>query len=92
MSGEGKLVCVTGASGFVASWIVKLLLARGYTVHATIQSLGQSLFVIFRLEFGWKLWIPFKNYAIYHNEMTKMMGKKDKGILVILLESITKCL
>ncbi|KAJ0682893.1 putative cinnamyl-alcohol dehydrogenase [Helianthus annuus] len=36
MSGEGKVVCVTGASGYIASWLVKLLLARGYTVHATM--------------------------------------------------------
>ncbi|XP_076901782.1 phenylacetaldehyde reductase-like [Bidens hawaiensis] len=34
MSGEGKAVCVTGAS-----WLVKLLLDRGYTVHATVRSL-----------------------------------------------------
>ncbi|XP_071706564.1 phenylacetaldehyde reductase-like [Rutidosis leptorrhynchoides] len=34
-----KVVCVTGASGFIASWLVKLLLARGYTVHATVRSL-----------------------------------------------------
>ncbi|XP_076940838.1 phenylacetaldehyde reductase-like [Bidens hawaiensis] len=39
MSGEGKAVCVTGASGYVASWLVKLLLDRGYTVHATVRSL-----------------------------------------------------
>ncbi|MFS8027530.1 putative cinnamyl-alcohol dehydrogenase [Helianthus anomalus] len=39
MSGEGKVVCVTGASGYIASWLVKLLLARGYTVHATVRSL-----------------------------------------------------
>ncbi|KAI3744028.1 hypothetical protein L1987_57100 [Smallanthus sonchifolius] len=39
MSGEGKAVCVTGASGYIASWLVKLLLDRGYTVHATVRSL-----------------------------------------------------
>ncbi|XP_019151060.1 PREDICTED: cinnamoyl-CoA reductase 1-like [Ipomoea nil] len=39
MSGEGKVVCVTGASGFIASWLVKLLLHRGYTVHATVRNL-----------------------------------------------------
>ncbi|KFK43250.1 hypothetical protein AALP_AA1G099400 [Arabis alpina] len=37
MNGEGKVVCVTGASGFIASWIVKLLLLRGYTVKATVR-------------------------------------------------------
>nr|WCO08407.1 dihydroflavonol-4-reductase [Bougainvillea spectabilis] len=34
---QGKMVCVTGASGYVASWIVKLLLERGYIVNATIR-------------------------------------------------------
>ncbi|XP_021742550.1 tetraketide alpha-pyrone reductase 1-like [Chenopodium quinoa] len=37
MSGHGQVVCVTGASGFIASWLVKLLLLRGYTVHATVR-------------------------------------------------------
>ncbi|KAF2293459.1 hypothetical protein GH714_001957 [Hevea brasiliensis] len=35
-SGEGKVVFVTGASGYIASWLVKLLLERGYTVKATV--------------------------------------------------------
>ncbi|XP_055817892.1 phenylacetaldehyde reductase-like isoform X2 [Solanum dulcamara] len=38
--GEGKVVCVTGASGFIASWLVKLLLHRGYTVNATVRNLS----------------------------------------------------
>ncbi|GLT76972.1 hypothetical protein SLA2020_486030 [Shorea laevis] len=37
MSGEGKVVCVTGASGFIASWLVKFLLDRGYTVKASVR-------------------------------------------------------
>ncbi|RDX94202.1 Tetraketide alpha-pyrone reductase 1 [Mucuna pruriens] len=36
-SGAGKVVCVTGASGYIASWIVKFLLHRGYTVKATVR-------------------------------------------------------
>ncbi|KAK9735964.1 hypothetical protein RND81_04G241700 [Saponaria officinalis] len=40
MSGAGKVVCVTGASGYIASWIVKLLLHRGYTVKATVRNLN----------------------------------------------------
>ncbi|KAL5708085.1 hypothetical protein ACHQM5_018919 [Ranunculus cassubicifolius] len=32
-----KIVCVTGASGFIASWLVKLLLQRGYTVKASVR-------------------------------------------------------
>ncbi|CAN8294638.1 unnamed protein product [Cochlearia groenlandica] len=34
MNGEGK---AAGASGYIASWIVKLLLLRGYTVKATVR-------------------------------------------------------
>uniref|UniRef100_A0A7N2RE25 NAD-dependent epimerase/dehydratase domain-containing protein n=1 Tax=Quercus lobata TaxID=97700 RepID=A0A7N2RE25_QUELO len=38
MSGaESKVVCVTGASGYIASWLVKLLLQHGYTVKATVR-------------------------------------------------------
>ncbi|XP_072954075.1 phenylacetaldehyde reductase-like [Typha angustifolia] len=32
-------VCVTGASGFIGSWLVRFLLDRGYVVHATVKSL-----------------------------------------------------
>ncbi|PIN05982.1 Flavonol reductase/cinnamoyl-CoA reductase [Handroanthus impetiginosus] len=34
----GKLVCVTGAAGFIASWLVKLLLEKGYTVRGTVRN------------------------------------------------------
>jgi uncharacterized protein YbjT (DUF2867 family) len=30
-------VCGTGGGGFIASWLVKLLLSRGYAVHATVR-------------------------------------------------------
>lgn len=36
-TGAGKIVCVTGASGYIASWLVKLLLSRGYTVKASVR-------------------------------------------------------
>ncbi|KAL0389315.1 UNVERIFIED_CONTAM: Cinnamoyl-CoA reductase 1 [Sesamum calycinum] len=32
-----KTVCVTGASGYIASWLVKFLLQRGYTVKASVR-------------------------------------------------------
>ncbi|XP_027340988.1 cinnamoyl-CoA reductase 1-like [Abrus precatorius] len=41
-SGAGKVVCVTGASGYIASWIVKFLLHRGYTVRATVRDPSDS--------------------------------------------------
>lgn len=40
---RGTTVCVTGAGGFVASWLVKLLLSTGrYTVRGTVRHLGDG--------------------------------------------------
>lgn len=36
--GRGQTVCVTGAGGYVGSWIVKLLLERGYAVRGTVRN------------------------------------------------------
>ncbi|XP_031131153.1 cinnamoyl-CoA reductase 1-like [Ipomoea triloba] len=35
---SGRVVCVTGAGGFIASWLVKLLLEKGYTVRGTVRN------------------------------------------------------
>ncbi|PNT64847.1 hypothetical protein BRADI_4g33905v3, partial [Brachypodium distachyon] len=32
-----RRACVTGGGSYVASWLVKLLLSRGYAVHATVR-------------------------------------------------------
>ncbi|XP_057427322.1 dihydroflavonol 4-reductase-like [Lotus japonicus] len=37
MSSESETVCVTGAAGFIGSWLVMRLIERGYTVRATIR-------------------------------------------------------
>ncbi|CAL9761546.1 unnamed protein product [Musa acuminata subsp. burmannicoides] len=37
-TGNGQTVCVTGAGGFIASWLVKLLLQKGYTVKGTVRN------------------------------------------------------
>ncbi|GMY30243.1 bifunctional dihydroflavonol 4-reductase/flavanone 4-reductase-like [Fagus crenata] len=39
MAKEGEVVCVTGGSGCIGSWLVRELLDRGYSVHATVQDL-----------------------------------------------------
>ncbi|XP_030959738.1 bifunctional dihydroflavonol 4-reductase/flavanone 4-reductase-like [Quercus lobata] len=39
MEKDGEVVCVTGGSGCIGSWLVRELLHRGYNVHATIQDL-----------------------------------------------------
>ena len=35
-----RVVCVTGASGYVASWLVKRLLEHGYYVRGTVRDPG----------------------------------------------------
>ncbi|KOM56663.1 hypothetical protein LR48_Vigan10g255500 [Vigna angularis] len=37
LGGARQVVCVTGASGYIASWLVKFLLECGYTVKATVR-------------------------------------------------------
>ena len=41
MNGTENVVSVTGASGYIASWLVKLLLQRGYNVKATVRDPSQ---------------------------------------------------
>ncbi|KAJ3683068.1 hypothetical protein LUZ60_013295 [Juncus effusus] len=41
MEGKSK-VCVTGASGYIGSSLVKKLLDKGYTVHATVRNIGDE--------------------------------------------------
>ncbi|XP_026410209.1 vestitone reductase-like [Papaver somniferum] len=38
MEGTGKIVCVTGGAGYLASWLIMRLLQRGYSVRTTVRS------------------------------------------------------
>ncbi|KAF8016377.1 hypothetical protein BT93_H1780 [Corymbia citriodora subsp. variegata] len=38
--------CVTGATGYVGSWLVKSLLRRGHTVHAAVRDPAKSLHLL----------------------------------------------
>jgi nucleoside-diphosphate-sugar epimerase len=46
MGSESKSVCVTGAAGFIGSWLVMRLLEGGYTVRATVRDPGPILFLL----------------------------------------------
>ncbi|XP_041018473.1 dihydroflavonol 4-reductase-like [Juglans microcarpa x Juglans regia] len=37
MGSQSETVCVTGASGFIGSWLIMRLLEHGYTVRATVR-------------------------------------------------------
>lgn len=38
MEGDKGTVCVTGGTGFVASWLIKSLLQEGYAVRTTVRA------------------------------------------------------
>ena len=46
--------CVTGASGYIGSWLVNTLLERGFKVHATVRDPGFDPF----------FWFPFLFFSI----------------------------
>ena len=35
-------ILVTGATGYIASWVIKNLLEQGHTVHATVRDLKKT--------------------------------------------------
>ena len=35
-------ILVTGATGYIASWVIEKLLTQGYTVHATVRDLSKT--------------------------------------------------
>lgn len=37
-----KTVLVTGATGYIASWVIKQLLEQGHTIHATVRHLNKT--------------------------------------------------
>jgi bifunctional dihydroflavonol 4-reductase/flavanone 4-reductase len=44
MGSLSETVCVTGAAGFIGSWLVMRLIERGYMVRATVRDPGPFFF------------------------------------------------
>lgn len=47
VGGGRPTFCVTGATGYIGSWLVKCLLQKGYIVHATARNPGQWFITLF---------------------------------------------
>ena len=58
---EMDRVCVTGAGGYLASWVVKFLLAEGYLVHP----MSGTLVINFLVWLNSFLYNIFVLYIIY---------------------------
>jgi hypothetical protein len=78
-TGAGKIVCVTGASGYIASWIVKLLLSRGYTVKASVrdpsESLTRSLYHPFPLRGFFLFFLFFVAFDIRYGSLCYLIAR-----------------
>lgn len=42
MNTQATSILVTGATGYIASWVIKQLLEKGHTVHATVRDLNKK--------------------------------------------------
>ncbi len=70
-------VLVTGTNGFIATWIVKVLIDRGYSVVGTVRSVPKGTFM--KQQFGDKfefaivggLWVC--RYVIFSNSFSKKL-------------------
>jgi nucleoside-diphosphate-sugar epimerase len=43
---SGRKVLVTGASGFIAAWVVKTLLEQGFYVRGTVRSKDKGEYLV----------------------------------------------
>ncbi|KEH16502.1 dihydroflavonol reductase [Medicago truncatula] len=69
-------VCVTGASGFLASWLMKRLLLSGYHVIGTIRHLGKK----HKVEHLWKLEGPTERLELVQADLMEQ-NSFDKAIM-----------
>ncbi|KAL3508554.1 hypothetical protein ACH5RR_027955 [Cinchona calisaya] len=72
---DGGLItyCVTGASGYIGSWLVKSLLERGYRVHATVRNPEKSVNLF-------KLWNGEERLRIFKADLQEE-GSFDEAVV-----------
>ncbi|CAN6472135.1 unnamed protein product [Victoria cruziana] len=71
-----RRVCVTGAAGYVASWLVKRLLQSGYTVTGTVRDPGNGK----RTDHLWELEGAKERLKLVRAELTEE-GSFDEAIM-----------
>ncbi|XP_059442151.1 putative anthocyanidin reductase [Corylus avellana] len=64
--------CVTGATGYIGSWLVKTLLERGYKVHATVRDPAKSLSLL-------SLWTSGERLRLFRADMQEE-GSFDEAV------------
>ncbi|KAF3947299.1 hypothetical protein CMV_026547 [Castanea mollissima] len=64
--------CVTGATGYIGSWLVKTLLDRGYKVHATVRDPAKSLYLL-------SLWPSSKRLRLFRADLQEE-GSFDEAV------------
>lgn len=70
--GPPATYCVTGATGYIASWLVEALLERGCTVHATVRDPEKSLHLL-------SLWTGGDRLRIFRGELHEE-GSFDEAV------------
>ncbi|KAB2031246.1 hypothetical protein ES319_D05G291900v1 [Gossypium barbadense] len=81
-------VCVTGAGGYLGSWVVKHLLSNNYTVHATVRQPGDAKYAhLNQLERASHNLQLFKADLLDYDSLSKNSLFSTVFLLKVLLES-----
>ncbi|BAT92435.1 hypothetical protein LR48_Vigan05g146700 [Vigna angularis] len=71
-SSPATTFCVTGATGYIGSWLVAALLQRGYTVHATVRDPEKSFHLL-------SLWTKGDRLRIFKADLNEE-GSFDEAV------------